>query len=293
MKTISWIRALRAAAACLGLVIATGAHAQTVFVNILSSNAAPTTQSISAPAGYAYSGPAPVAGTSWNTVGKSTTIPQNTTPGSDFTLYNALSLVEASGLATTAKLTVAYHSTVTTGTRTEPSTGNGENVIQPGGVMQNAWRNYYNASGNYYTFTFTGLKTSGTYDLYFMGGTAGSGQGAGVTLAASNQYQSQALSASTANNVQNSNAVYGSLFTSNGSGGYQLMAQGTTWNLLHAQASASGELSFMLNGTGSAAYLNGFQLVDVTPVPEPSTYAALLGLCGLGAAICRKRRRRA
>ena len=256
-------------------------QAQSIFVDLLSDTALPTTLSIAAPAGYGYSAAAPVAGTIWNTVGKSSTIPQNTTPGSDYTLYSALPLVDSLNNSGPSTLTIVYHSTITTGTRTEPSTGNGENVIQPGGVMQRAWRNYYNAGGNYYTFTISGLSASTPFDLYFEGGTGTSGQGAGLTLSAGSILGANPSTLTTVNNTPNSNGAYGSLFTSTDGGStFQLVAQGMTWDVFHGQSDASGNFSFMLNRPGTAAYLNGFQLVAV---PEPTTGAILLvGWCALG-----------
>ena len=246
--------------------IASG-RAQNIFVDLLTGSSTPSTVAIAAPNGCSYSGAAPVAGTTWNTVGKSTTVPQSTAPGTTFILYTNLPLQDSAGAGISPTLTVAYYSKVTTGTRTEPSNASGENTIQPGGVMQQAWRNYYNASGNYFTFTISGLATATRFGLYVEGGTGTSGQGAGVALAAGNYLGANPTNTVTTNTTPNSNAVYGSLFTANGAGGFQLMPQGTTWNLLCGQSDASGNFSFLLNGAGSAAYLNGFQLV---PLAAPS-----------------------
>ena len=132
--------------------------------------------------------------------------------------------------------------------------------------MASAWRNYYNAGGNYLTFTVSGLSNASPYDLYLEGGTTTSGQGTGVALAAANQLGANATTAVTTNTTANSNGSYGSLWTvSNGS--TNLMPEGTTWEVLHGQSDATGHFSFEFNGAGSAAYLNGFQLVPVTGGP--------------------------
>ena len=278
----------RSAMAKLAILLGVGcmafmpaARAQNIFVNLLTTGAAPTTANLSAPAGFSYSGAAPVAGTMWNTAGESTTVPLNTSVGSTSALYNNLSLVDSLGATISPTLNISYYSTVTTGTRVQPSNASGENTIQPGGVMANAWRNYYNGSGNYFTFAFSGLAASTPFDLYFEGGTGGSGQGAGISLAAGNAFGANPASITTANTTANFNSVYGSLFDSTDGGtSYQLMAEGTTWEVLHGQSDASGDFSFLFNGSGSAAYLNGFQLVNTAPVPEPGAAALLLG--GLG-----------
>lgn len=235
-----------------------------IFVALRTTSSGPGVTAIPAPAGYSYSAAAPVAGTTWNTVDLKNNVGTNSVAGTVSNMYSSLALQNSSGMSTTQTLSVSYFNTITTGTRTQPSSGSGENTIQPGGVMQNAWRNYYNAGGNYFTFTFSGLTPSSPYDLYLEGGTTGSGQGAGVVLASGNALGSNPTNTVTANATANINGVYGSLFTTNNAGGYQLMPQGTTWAVLHGQSDATGKFNFIFNGPGSEAYLNGFQLIPVT-----------------------------
>src|SRR5215468_9431549 len=73
------------------------APAQNIFVNVRTSGSTPSTSLINAPAGFGYSAAAPVSGTTWNNVSRSTTIPQNTTAGTTFTMYNGIPLVNSAG----------------------------------------------------------------------------------------------------------------------------------------------------------------------------------------------------
>jgi hypothetical protein len=153
---------------------------------------------------------------------------------------------------------------------------NGENTIQPGGPNQQIWRNYYNGSGNYFTFTISGFAPSTPVDLYILGGTTTSGQGVGITLAAANG----GGTATAANTTQNSLLSYGSLWTDpQADGSYELMSRGTTWDLVGGTADSSGNFAFLFNRPSGLAYLGGFQLV--AQIPEPASGALLLGGLGL------------
>jgi hypothetical protein len=257
------------------------AGAQNIFVALLTSSASSSTMSIVVPTGCSYSAAAPAAGTTWNTVGLGSVVGTNSTVGSTTILYSNLSLTTASGSNTAATLSISYYSAVTTGTRTQPTKAAGEDTIQPGGVMADAWRNYYNGNGNSFTFTISGLSNSTPYDLYIEGGTTTAGQGAGVALAAANILGSNPGSAVTANSTANSDGSYGSLFTTNGAGGYQLMPQGTTWTVLHSQPDASGNISFVFNGSGAAAYLNGFQIIAPSSRPTAAFHGISLAAGGV------------
>ena len=236
------------------------------FVSLHATTSGPSTESIAPPEGGQYSAAAPVPGTTWNTVDLKTLVGTNSAVGSVSNLLVNGALVNTLGNSIGASLTVSYSSVISTGTRTQPSGASGENTLQPGGVMASAWRNYYNAGGNYLTFTVSGLSNASPYDLYLEGGTTTSGQGTGVALAAANQLGANATTAVTTNTTANSNGSYGSLWTvSNGS--TNLMPEGTTWEVLHGQSDATGHFSFEFNGSGSAAYLNGFQLAPVTGGP--------------------------
>lgn len=265
---------------CVSPLIVTQAApsvAQNIFVALRSSLSGPSTVNIPAPAGDNYSAAAPVSGTTWNTVDLKNVVGTNSTVGTISNLYMSLPLENSAGVGVTPTLTISYTNTVSTGTRTQPSGASGENSIQPGGVMVNAWRNYYNASGNYFIFAFSGLSNSSPYDLYVEGATTTSGQGAGVTLATANILGSNPSAVVTTNATANSNGAYGSLWTVT-SGSTNLMPQGTTWAVLHGQTDASGNFIFLMNGAGSSAYLNGFQLVPVSggsviPLFKSTTWA--------------------
>ena len=259
----------------------TNTSAQNIFVALLTSSASSSTMSMAPPVGCNYSAAAPVAGTTWNTVGLGLLVGTNSTAGSTTILYSNLSLTASSGSNTAATLSISYYSAVTTGTRTQPTKAAGEDTIQPGGVMADAWRNYYNGNGNSFTFTIFGLSNSTPYDLYIEGGTTTAGQGAGVALAAANILGSNPGSAVTANSTANSDGSYGSLFTTNGAGGYQLMPQGTTWTVLHSQPDASGNISFVFNGSGAAAYLNGFQIIAPSSRPTAAFHGISLAAGGV------------
>jgi hypothetical protein len=254
---------------CVSPLIVTQAMpsvAQNIFVALRTSATGPSTVNIPAPAGSIYSAAAPVPGTTWNTVDLQNMVGTNSAAGTVSNLYVNLPLVNSIGAGITPTLTIAYTNRVSTGTRTQPSGASGENTIQPGGVMANAWRNYYNASGNDFIFAISGLSNASPYDLYIEGGTTASGQGAGVTLAAANISGPNPAAAVTTNATANSNGAYGSLWTAAG-GTTTLMPQGTTWAVLHGQTDASGNFSFLLNGPGGSAYLNGFQIVPASRGP--------------------------
>lgn len=265
-------------------------QAQNINFDLTTSGTTGTT-SINAPAGYSYSGAAPVAGTTWNTFGTGPAEPSGT-PAGTYTLYNTSALVDSLGNSLSETLTVSLTQPVAS-THGNPSNASGENTIQPGGVMAGAWRNYNNSSGFYYTFTIAGLSDSTPYDLYVEGGTGTSGQGAGIVLAAGNVLGANPGSGTTANTTANYNGAYGSLFTSTDGGTtFQLLPAGSSWLELQGQSDASGDFSFNFTGSGSAAYLNGFQLAAATPVPEPGVAGMLISGLGLLAGVRRFQGRR-
>jgi len=243
--------------------LAINANAQNLFVNVRTSGATPSASTIAIPAGYSYCAAAPVTGTTWNNIGRTTTVPQGTTVGSTVTVYNGLALTNSTGTGVPQTLSVAYYSAVTTGSRTEPSTASGENAIQPGGVMAEAWRNYLNGSGNYFSFTISNLPASTPYGIYFYGGTGTGGQGVGLTLPSGYGLANSPTNAFTTNNSVNSSGAYGSIWTVPG-GVTSLMPQGSTWNTLYGKSDASGVFKFLFNGLSSYAYLNGFQIVPLS-----------------------------
>ena len=257
------IRNLTQVLGLAALTFLSSAHAQNLFVNIRTSGSTPSISTIAAPAGFSYSAAAPVPGTTWNNVGRTVTVPGDTTAGSTSPLYNGLALYNSIGTGTLQTLSVAYYSAVTTGSRTEPSTASGENAIQPGGVMAEAWRNYLNGSRNYFVFTISNLTASTPYGIYFYGGTGTGGQAVGLTLPSGFGLTNSPTDAFTTNNTVNSSGTYGSLWTVPG-GVTSLMPQGSTWNTLYGKSDASGVFKFLFNGPSSHAYFNGFQIVPLS-----------------------------
>lgn len=254
--------------------------AQVLNINLASSTAAPTTTTIAPVAGLTTSAAAPAEGDVWNVFGRSSTVPQQITAGSTHFLYSDSALVDGLGAATDVTLSISYIATVTTGTRTEPSTANGNNTIQPGGVMANAWRNYYNASGNYLEFTLEGLTPNAEYDFYVYGGTGAAGQGVAIKTADGLDF---------ADPLVTSNTSLGSLYT--GSNPYSLVSQGDTWDMTTITTGADGSFTFQFRGAGSTAYFSGFQLLELPDamVPEPSTLGLGLGLAAFGLCVWRRR----
>jgi pectin methylesterase-like acyl-CoA thioesterase len=248
----------------LAAIAASISNGQGLFVNIRSGTSSPTpSTSTIASAGVGYSAAAPVIGTVWNNVNHSVTVPQNSAPGGTFVIFNGIPLTNSIGLGVPQTLTVSYYSAVTSGTRNEPSTASGENTIQPGGVMAEAWRNYLNASGNYLSFTISNLTASAPYGIYLYGGTGTSGQGVGLTLPSGYGLVNSVTNAFTTNTTANNNGAFGALWTVSG-GTTNLMPQGTTWNTLYGHADGSGVFKFLFNGLAGYAYFNGFQIIPLS-----------------------------
>jgi len=214
---------------------------------------------INPPASYSFSAAAPFAGTTWNVISQSNNLPVGTPAPWDTNIYNGVVLKDALGTTTTRTLTVGYHAqTPNPSTRIEPSTGSGENTIQAGGVMQNAWRNFQ--TSNYSTWTISNLTANVGYGLYVYGGTTSSGQFGLFT----NSLIYGAMSVSTTNATLNSNGSAGSIWTVSG-GLTNLMPKGTTWNFAVGRSDVNGTFQFIhVGGGGNNEYMNGFQLVPLT-----------------------------
>src|SRR5580692_1296628 len=135
----------RALFAFLFLAAIFRADAQNIAVTLRTSSSLPTVSVINPPAGFSNSAAAPVAGTTWNTVGESSKISSGSSPGT-YPLYTGLALLNLAGASIGETLSVNY--VVASQTLTsEPAGASGENTLQPGGVMENAWRNFDNAAG--------------------------------------------------------------------------------------------------------------------------------------------------
>jgi pectin methylesterase-like acyl-CoA thioesterase/PKD repeat protein len=235
------------------------ASAQNIFVKLSSSRTTINSVNlINPPSGYPYSAAAPFSGNYWNVITQSNNCPPGLTAPFDTNLYVNLPLRDSSNNVVSATLTVGYHLAVDTGTRIEPSSANGENALQPGGVMQNAWRNFQ--TGNFSTWTFSNLTANGRYGLFIYGGTTTSGQSALIS-----NISGSAVIVVTSNVVANSAGVFGSIWTISG-GATNLMPQGTTWNFVTGQADANGVFRFIhgFKSDGNFRFMNGFQLVPLS-----------------------------
>lgn len=254
----------RALFAFLFLAVIFQADAQNIAVALRTSGSMPTVSVINPPAGLSNSAVVPVAGTTWNTVGESLKIPSGTSPGT-YQLYSGLALLSLTGVSIGETLSVNYAVASQTLT-SEPAGASGENTLQPGGVMENTWRNFDNAAGSYFVFIASNLPASTPYGIYFYGATGTSGQFAGLTLLPANTLANSPSNSATSNTNANSNGNFGSLWTISG-GTTNLMPQGTTWNTLYGQSDSTGVLRFEFIGKVSSAYLNGFQ---ITPLSGPA-----------------------
>ncbi|HEY1789788.1 MAG TPA: immunoglobulin domain-containing protein, partial [Verrucomicrobiae bacterium] len=271
VKSFRVFRALKYQSRCCRLLIlsvflltALCSTGQNISVVLRTAGSAPAATIINPPTGVSNSAAAPFAGTAWNAIGESSKIPSGTAPGT-YTLYAGLPLVNSADNSIAQTLSVDYvvlSSTLTS----EPAGSSGENTLQPGGVMENAWRNYDNGAGSYFIFVVSNLPASTAYGVYYYGATTGSGQFATVILPTANILSDSPSTSSTTNTTPNSNGSFGSLWTVSG-GTTNLMPQGTTWNTIYGQSDATGVFRLEFKGTGSAAYLNGFQ---ITPLSAPA-----------------------
>jgi len=225
---------------------------------------------IGPPGNFSYSAAAPVSGTNWNQVSLNTGLnltglsPGIYTYSANNQAAGGLVWDAASNKLSGVTLTITYTNNSSGNTRTEPSTGSGENTIQPGGVTQYSFRGYY-GGGCGFIYTFSGLPASTPFDLYVYTGT-GSGAGLSLSLLPAYALGANTINAFLLNGLANSAGAYGSIWTGT-SPNYTLLAISNTWMVLHGQTDSSGNFIFRHNGgsfTGSSSsYLSGFQLVQI------------------------------
>ena len=222
------------------------------------------------PGNYPYSAAAPVSGTNWNQVSRNTTL--NLTGLAVGTYPYSANNQAAGGLVVDAAsntlsgvtLAITYTNNSASNTRAEPSTGSGENTIQPGGVMQYSFRGYL-GGGCGFIYTFSGLPAATPFDLYVYTGT-GSGAGLSLSLLPGYVLGLNTNNAILLNGLANSAGAYGSIWTGT-SPNYTLLAQSNSWRVLHGQTDSSGNFAFKHNGGSfsgsSSSYFSGFQLVQI------------------------------
>ncbi|MFO1488382.1 MAG: pectinesterase family protein [Verrucomicrobiota bacterium] len=133
------------------------------------------------------------------------------------------------------------------------------NAFSPTPVLLMGHYVYENAGVNYFTFVFSGLATNRTYFLYGLGNGNQSGQGSTWWIDTANGH---ATASATANYALGDRNV---TLASN---------QNISWVKVPATTTAAGALTFRVvqlngneSGTGGSgrAYLNGFQLLLLTP----------------------------
>ena len=192
------------------------------------------------------------------------------------TVYNS------AGAATDISINVAPNSVNSGG-----SSSGYANFSGPTAVVKAMFYSKSGASGAY-PVDISGLASDGQYDLYLFGVDDFAGDGSGFSLATANQIAGDAAYASTSGIVSSWNTA-GTIFNP----ADPAATQGTIWTVLHAQANASGDITFNfqpLTG-GAAGYLNAFQLQPVAATPEPTTVALLGVAAGAGLLLTSRRKR--
>jgi pectin methylesterase-like acyl-CoA thioesterase len=287
LKRITRLAAFAGLLAAKGSLLAQSAPA--IFVKMSTSQVAvgatptaATTATIAAPGpGWAFSAAAPVAGTAWNQI-----LQPNPRIGSNSTSTvgqyvcnsaNNIALVDASGAATTAKLTVTIDiQDLETGstTRVEPNTSaGGTTALGPSALMGTAWRIYRGGNGSIHKLT--GLPAGANYFLYAYGSTTANDQGCKFTLDALN------VPAGGASFLEIRGGNSGNLYAMDGAN-YVLTTPAAagvaatagvynTWGRIHAVVDAAGALTFKTaKNSTNGQYYQGYQLM---PYPL-ATYTA-------------------
>jgi hypothetical protein len=256
-------------------------------------------------------------GTNWNTLLVPGPSVNNTSGSSTTTLYQQnLPLVDSLGNSTTALLSISFtenngkndtvHSTGMCNGTNPGSDGllanpalpnsaappNGPGQLQ--GLMSQSWLD--NGTSEFINFNMSGLTPGHQYLLYVYGAGANVGNGGSYTVGAAGTvnaaYEGTGFNATAFaySTEPNATQIYRSVFDNTGIN--PIPEKGLTWTVLPVVTDASGDLQWFVNkdnATGSKGYINGFQLDDLTPVPEPASIGVLAA--GSLALMLRKRRR--
>lgn len=152
----------------------------------------------------------------------------------------------------------------------------------------------FQSNGQSGTFTLTGLDANFTYDIelasafWAEGGSAGATEGF-FSLSAGNAVVPVNARANPDNNVD---LIFNA--TQGGYGWTVRTGQGASEGWIGwygVTPDANGEIAITLNASGGTLSRGAWNAMEITVVPEPSTYAAILGLLSLAAVIVIRRRR--
>lgn len=275
------IHRLAAGLLCSSLFLAASAssHAQNVFVCLAGKTNLTSIVSIPSPGhGWNYAAAAPVAGSQWNRIRRTSGV-DVTDPAQgdakhagrigihDIDTGDGVPLVDPQGNATDVKLSIRMEIATLAADkpRLEPAAYNRRGDATPAGLMDAVWRVYL--PDNRLRFSLSGLVPGRRYQLYCYGACAdptrnpsGEGEGARFDL------DPRHVPAGASGTAQTAGGYYGSIYTfSPETNQIALSPMGTTWTRLDAIADDTGSVSF---STGQNSYkrqfVNGFQLVEAT-----------------------------
>jgi hypothetical protein len=283
----------------LGILSAVVSHAQVLMLDF-----GPTTTTT--PTNSPYHSVVPTAGSTWNTVSSNSVAAGGLSYSNGSTATGVtLNLGTATGTSNTAPATtlnVVSPSTSFSGLGSTVNTGiYANNSVGTDGV--------FISGGNANTFASVGLQigglAAGTYDIYVTSQNTNSSLAYRQnvytgTSATSGNFTYAASSTGTGGSAVGAAASGYSLATVayNGTNSTSAWVEATSGNLVGNYTKISVTLSsgefLNLAVTGQfnedRGFLNSVQIVNTSPIPEPSTYAVLTGAVMLGVACLLRRR---
>lgn len=285
--------------------------APAIFVKLstgqVASGTTPTsaaTTTIAAPgAGWIYSAAAPVSGNTWNQI-----LRPNPSIGSNNTSTvgqyvcnsaNAIALADASGAATSVRLTLSLdiQDLENNTTRTEPNTAaGGSTVLGPAGLMQQAWRIYRGGNGTLHRLT--GLPAGANYHLYAYGSTTSTGQGCKFIVEAANvpggngtATQFLEIRGGNSGNLYQTDGTNYSLSAPAPANLASTAADNNSWGRIHVVVDGNGALGFRTaKNAANSQYYQGYQLMPYpiavfTTQPMAASSATVGGSVTITAAV--------
>lgn len=278
------LKRLTRLAAFAGLLTAQGAllaqTAPAIFVTLSNTQVgagvtptAATTATINAPgSGWTYSAAAPVPGTTWNIIQQpNPRIGTNSTSTKGLYVCNSannLALVDSSGAATSAKLTVTIDiQDIETGStsRAEPNgLTNTVGATGPVALMGTGWRIYRGGNGSIHKLT--GLTAGANYFVYLYGSTTTNDQGCKFTLDALNVPSGGSsfleIRGGNSANIYAFDGTNYSLTAPAAAGVAAPAGVYSTWGRIHAVVDAAGALAFKTSkNANNGQYYQGYQLM--------------------------------